>query len=479
MTFHGNLQVNHDEEGNLEIKHDVGAEDPTMIDPDIDPMGGPGAMQALRPPDAPNPEIEADFGFGLSDLNPVKAVKKVVETGADVATSAAEGIEDFASTAAHTAGKAAHSMYNAFDGLTGKIKEKMYAIPVAGVGLRATVGLSEEPMRFGRAVASGRRIDRAALSSLKTTLRNTKEIAPYAQAVASFVPGVGTGLAAGIAGGVALAEGKQINEAMIEATRAALPGGPLAQAAFQAGLSATRGDSVSDIALDAAIAAAPVSEQQRGQLRGAIDIAQAAAAGKPLDDLALQAAVSHLAPEARAQAEQWIGQPGAQSKIYDQLTKNLPKSARDALSVGVAMGIAKTDQDGLFERMTDPATAEHLTLVGKEAIAKSEVLRTAASSAPDEDAFALGIGLMKQNDVPSRAVLYLRDSLPKGRQRLSFDTALSTHIGAVVSKRPTLKSAKAKVGFYNVIGSLPMGPQEQRGHILRILIKDPEEYVHR
>jgi len=470
----GDLRVSHTADGNLRIEHDVSEEDPAV---------GPGAAESRRPETDPNPEIGDDIGGLFDDIvSVVKKVGKVVTKPITVAAKAtakvtvdvveATHVDRFARNAVRTAGHAAHSLSKATDAVTGVVKDAASAIPVVGPGFRAVIEAAEEPFKFASAIASGKRIDQALLKTLKNTVENVKDVAPYVQAVVSFVPGIGTGLSAGIAAGTALADGRPIDEALLAATRAAIPGGPIAKATFEAGLSAARGESVDEAVLNAAISAVPGSDQTRAQLRGAVDIAQAAAAGKPLSDLALRAAVSSLGSAARTQAESWIGKPGAQSKIYDQLTKALPSEARKALTTGIALGAAKADQDDLHRAVASPTASDKITAVGETAIAKSAMLRATASKIPDKKAFALGVGLMKHSSVPSLAMLILRNQLPKGRQRLSFDAGVTAHVGAVTSKQlPKKMSPAAKAGYYSVVGALAGSPK-QRASMVRVLSKN-------
>lgn len=379
----------------------------------------------------------------------------------------------FSLNAARAAGHGAHSLVKVTNGATGVIAAAARQIPVVGKPLGTAIGLSTGPIKFADAVASGERIDRAALQSLKKAVADVRGLAPYAQIVAASVPGIGTGVAVGIAAGSALADGRPVNEAVVSACKAAIPGGAAGQMAFSAAVAAGQGGSPGDIAKQTAIAALP--PVQRTQIQAAMEVASAAAGGKPLDKAALAAATSSLDPQTRDIAGGWIGKPGANSKVYDALTQGLTPEVKRALVSGVALGFAKERQRDLQSAAASPQARDALIALGKGAIAKSEVLRVAQAQVPDRAAFELGIGLMQCCDVPRGAVLQFRDSLKKGRSQLSFDSALTIHVGATTSSphaRGT--SAKRRVGYYSVVGSLT-GSKQQRAGIVKTLAKrDPE-----
>jgi hypothetical protein len=72
-----------------------------------------------------------------------------------------------------------------------------------------------------------------ALAPALTVIRSVAgPVLPYVQSVLSFVPGVGTGISAALGAAQALADGRPIDEAIIAGARSAIPGGPIAQMAF-------------------------------------------------------------------------------------------------------------------------------------------------------------------------------------------------------------------------------------------------------
>src|SRR5262249_38847279 len=145
-------------------------------------------------------------------------------------------------------------------------------------------------------IAQGERIDRALLDAGKQQVAMYRAALPLAQLGISFIPGLGHGVNAAIGAGLALAEGKRITEAMIEAVKNAVPGGPLAKAALDVGLRGAvdlaSGKSLDMVALDAARRNLPGGDAAKV----AFDAGLALAQGKKIQDAGL-AAVGRFVPK--------------------------------------------------------------------------------------------------------------------------------------------------------------------------------------
>jgi hypothetical protein len=118
---------------------------------------------------------------------------------------------------------------------------------------------------------------------------------PLAQLGVGFVPGLGHGVNAAIGAGLALADGKPITEAMIEAVKSAIPGGPLAKMALDVGMRSAvdlaSGKRFDAIALEAVRRHLPGGEAAKI----AFDTGLALAQGKKIQDVGL-AAVGRFVP---------------------------------------------------------------------------------------------------------------------------------------------------------------------------------------
>jgi len=122
------------------------------------------------------------------------------------------------------------------------------------------------------------------------------DVLAVAQVVISFVPVIGQGINAAIAAGGALARGENITDALAAGVKNALPGGPLAAAAFDAAVAAGKaianGESIGDAALAATRAALPSEAAKR-----AFDVGLAVVQGQSVQQAFVRATAS-LAPAA-------------------------------------------------------------------------------------------------------------------------------------------------------------------------------------
>jgi hypothetical protein len=184
-------------------------------------------------------------------------------------------------------------------------------VPVLGTIVTAANTLATLPTRAVSQLIQGKRIDRIALDQFKTALGSVKAIAPYAQTVVSFVPGIGQGISAGLGGALALAQGKSIDEAMLAAIKDAIPGGPAVQAAFAVASGALQGKPIDQIALNAL----PIDAGAKKALMVGLGTAKALASGQNVSQVAIDAALQQL-----------------------------PEQVQKAVQVGVAVGHAKTLQ---------------------------------------------------------------------------------------------------------------------------------------
>lgn len=198
------------------------------------------------------------------------------------------------------------------------------------------------PLRYAKAVAEGQRLDKVAINALKDQVRIAKEAAPYAQTVISLVPGVGTGVSAAIGAGLALAEGKGIDEAAKAAIKSALPGGPAAAAAFETALDVAAGKNVAESALENARELVP-----EGAARQAFDIGLAVATGQNVQDALVEGFMDMGSAQLQDLAGDWLDEALKQSGA-DELRARIEPLAQQAKD-GYALAMAAASQEGVGE----------------------------------------------------------------------------------------------------------------------------------
>jgi hypothetical protein len=134
-------------------------------------------------------------------------------------------------------------------------------------------------------VAGGKNILKAAEAGMKAGIGDVKKSLQFAAMVAPFVPGIGTGVGAALGAANALANGEPITEALISAARSAVPGGQIAQMAFDVGAKLVQGKKLGDALLEEARAKLP-----GGPLaKAAFDVGLSIVQGKNIQAAALKA----------------------------------------------------------------------------------------------------------------------------------------------------------------------------------------------
>jgi hypothetical protein len=105
-------------------------------------------------------------------------------------------------------------------------------------------------------------------------------VVPYVQSAISFVPGIGTGVSAGLGAAVVLSKGRPIDEAVLAAVKGSVPGGPVAQMVLSASYRMAKGQKVTDVMLATAREQLPPAAQK------VFDVGIAFGKGKKLQDIA-------------------------------------------------------------------------------------------------------------------------------------------------------------------------------------------------
>jgi hypothetical protein len=308
--------------------------------------------------------------------------------------------------------------------LTGKI-------PIVGPAFTAALHIASGPLHATQALLDGERIDRIAIAQFKDTLANIRTIAPLAKTIVSFVPGLGTGIAAGIAAAEALATGASITDALTASIKAALPGGPLAAAAFELTQRAIAGQRLDQAVLDTGVSA--VANQLPYAAKLALEtVAAAIRDGQRLDKAALKT-----------------------------LRENVPEYAQHAIDIGVAIGQGRNLQTVIKVELNNigPDVLNALSEVGDNLAARYPAIAKAKEIAGSHDAqlgFKIGVGLMQHRDISEDILAGVREKLDPA-QREAFDIGVSTYKGMVVSKQLT-GPADTKAAYYITVGmqrSLP------------------------
>jgi hypothetical protein len=148
------------------------------------------------------------------------------------------------------------------------------------------------------ATARGENVLKAVQKAAQAGIGDVRESLRFAAMVAPFVPGLGTGVAAALGAANALASGERITDALIAGARNAIPGGALAQTAFDTAANLAKGKNLGDAALSAARSQLPGGPAAQA----AFDAGLALAKGKNIQE-AIIAGGGRLLPKSPFSAD--------------------------------------------------------------------------------------------------------------------------------------------------------------------------------
>jgi len=212
-------------------------------------------------------KLAKSIGKAATDVG--KGVKTVTKPIAPVLASAAK-----LASRATPLGALARSTYGAMSA----------ALRGQNIFMGALDGLAGSPVlaalvKVGGGVLRGENIVKAAKMAAKAGIADAREAIRFAAMVAPFVPGIGTGIGAALGAADALANGQPITQALIAGVRGAIPGGMIAQAAFDTAVQLVQGKR-----LDQALLTAARNRLPPGPAQAAFDTAVALGQGKKIQD---------------------------------------------------------------------------------------------------------------------------------------------------------------------------------------------------
>ena len=160
----------------------------------------------------------------------------------------------------------------------------------------AVDGLAGTPLfaaavQVARGVIRGENLLAATKLAVKAGIADAREALRFAAMVAPFIPGIGTGVGAALGAADALANGQPITQALIAGVRGAIPGGVIAQAAFDTAAQLAQGKR-----LDQALLTAARNRLPPGPAQAAFDTGLSLAQGQKLQHAMLQGASRMLPP---------------------------------------------------------------------------------------------------------------------------------------------------------------------------------------
>lgn len=348
-------------------------------------------------------------------------------------------IGHFIKSAARTAGRAVHSAGHAVSFATGAVSSAISKIPVVGAPFHSIYDLTlGAPLALTGDIASGANIGKAAFKRLKAGVQDIREVGPYAQMILAEVPGPGTAIASGLAMGLAMANGRPIDKAVLEAVKAGIPGGAAAKTIFSVTESAVSGKGLNEAALQAL----PIPDEAKQYVGRAIDLSKNIAEGKRVDKLLV-------------------------AQVDKEIHQRLPPTVAQAITTATAVATAKNLQQAAA-RGAQGAMGE-LSAAGANIVRQNPVLQKIRKEVP-ADPFNTAIGLMRHSGVPETAIWAIRNQY-KGAERKAFDLGLAAHIGAVTS--PARKLPPDQLAGYYLAHGLRSTSPKAKVALLQTVAKDP------
>jgi hypothetical protein len=326
------------------------------------------------------------------------------------------------SNAVRAAGRDVGSGAGLIEKETGKIAKDIDKVPFVGPAFTSLVDLTTTPFKFGLQVASGHNISQAALGDLKGAVKDVKEVAPYAQMVISFVPGIGPVVSGAIGAGLALAEGQPIDKALLAGAQGAMPGGPIGAAVFGAAVGGVQAAAshkplaagLLQTALDALpVPPGPAGDATRNAIGSAVKLAGSIAKGEKPGAALLTAADQNL----------------ASLKDIPGMAPGSAAAIKTALGAGIGMAHAQVIQSAVNKGV--PGILDKLQGIGHAVVLKDPVVAAAAKTAPAQRGFEIGMGVM-QHQIGVASIQSIRGQL-KGADLKAFDIATSLHVGRVTT----------------------------------------------
>lgn len=336
-----------------------------------------------------------------------------------------------------------------------EVTEFVGDIPIIGPALHGVFVIAGGPFSFTAAIVEGERLDKALIKDLRDKITAIREVAPYVQTVMSFIPGIGTGVAAAIGAGLALAQGRPIDEALLEGVRSGIPGGPIARAAFTVTVAAASGKNLIKAAGEAGIEALNLPPEAKKGLEKALNVAYQAAQGENIPLAVLNEARDYMpSPE-----------------------------AKQAFDVAVAMAQGKKLQDTLLDALQNATPAEKAIVhnVGRDLIEKTPILKEASNTAAKAGGFAgygtregfeYGIGLARHAGANEMVLMMARNEMDQ-YHRQGFDMALAAYKTAVKTHIPPSAPVQEAAAFI-VTKGLAGNPNPQiKVNAVRTFLIDP------
>jgi hypothetical protein len=353
------------------------------------------------------------------------------------------------------------------------VGKRLSDIPILGKPLQAVCGLAIGPVVLYNNIATGTNVKKAFLDDFHQEIANVSDVAWIAKIVISYIPAIGPGVACAIGVGLALAQGKSIDRALLEGIAGAVPPQPFAEAAIMAivdlSMAAANGTRLSDAVINSSVNTIAIATKMGDAGKAGLKIGLGSVTDICQGDNVIAASTDNI-----------LGQ--------------LPPNARTAVQVVIALGSAQKVQVVLFNAIqSNPNVLVAIGEEGAKYTAKVPIFKemvnqipTAVTSTANQAAalankspalvkkgFNYGIGMMRSSGVTNKMLALVRSKLGIDEQA-GYDLALAAYSGAVVAPSlPPSISLPAQAGYIATKGAT-LTPLDTRLMITGLVKTEPE-----
>ena len=379
----------------------------------------------------------------------------------------------FVGSAVRSAGKVTQTGLDAISKAAKTVGDAIAKVPIIGGPLSALYDVATDPVTLPLTVADdvvhGDSLGQTVSDSIHQEVRKFKAAAPYVESIVALVPGVGGMCASCIAVGVGVAEGQPIDQILIEAAAAQIPGGPIVVAGYMAAKTILKGKTrpiswnviaagaVQAIAQQAGVTIPPAAVSA---ISSAATFGSDIANGKTPQEAGLDSIVAAIPTTTQAGkalhsavavglAETKVALQG--SKIGDALfaygITQLPSGQQQSVQQSLTTAIGLTQASNLQAAKTQaaPGLLTKLQAVGAADVTPVVAAARTALGGKGVAGFNVGHGLM-QYAGDTYQTQTLRAQLGSDDQH-GFDVALAMKIGNVASTLPAGVSAPVAAGM--------------------------------
>jgi hypothetical protein len=403
----------------------------------------------------------------------------------------------FVGSAVRAAGRVAQTGLDSVSKAAKTVGSDIDKVPVVGGALSALYDVVTDPVTLPLTAADdvvhGDSVAQTLTDSIHHEIAKYEAAAPYVETVVALIPGVGGMCASCIAVGVGVAEGQPIDQILVEAAAAQIPGGAIVVAGYLAAKTVLQGKSrpISwDIIATGAIQAmaqqggVTIPPEAMSTLKAAAKFGSDIVNGKSPAEAGLDSIVAGIPTSTDAgkalHAAVQVGLAETKkalqgSRIGDALftyaLSSVPQKESVQKSLTTAIGLVQASNLQAAKSQAAPSLLDKLQAVGASDTTPVVAAARAALGGQGVKGFDVGHGLMQyQGDLYQTETL--RVALGDTADQHGFDVALALKIGNVASTVPTGTSSAQAAGMLVASGA-QTADSDQKASIHASVSSDP------